>query len=61
MTAIYCPVCNGAFREIVRDGTLIDECTQCRGIWLDRGELEKIIAVERSSATNSFPATGTHP
>jgi Zn-finger nucleic acid-binding protein len=27
-----------------REGVEIDYCTQCRGVWLDRGELEKIIA-----------------
>lgn len=33
-----------------RQGVEIDYCPQCRGIWLDRGELEKII--ERSSGIN---------
>lgn len=27
-----------------RDGVVIDACKKCRGIWLDRGELEKLIA-----------------
>ncbi len=39
-----CPVC----REIIltmseRSGVEIDFCPQCRGVWLDRGELDKII------------------
>jgi len=29
-------------REMVREGVTIDTCTQCRGVWLDRGELEKL-------------------
>ncbi len=29
-------------KEISRNGVVIDTCTQCRGVWLDRGELEKI-------------------
>ena len=33
-------------KEVTREGILIDTCTQCRGVWLDRGELDKII--ERS-------------
>ena len=33
-----------------RQGVEIDYCPQCRGIWLDRGELEKII--ERSMGLN---------
>jgi Zn-finger nucleic acid-binding protein len=40
-----------------RQGVEIDYCPQCRGIWLDRGELEKII--ERSAAYG--PAAGQIP
>lgn len=29
-------------REVSHHGVHIDTCTQCRGVWLDRGELEKI-------------------
>lgn len=40
-----CPRCSGAsLREIDRDGVTIDRCESCRGVWLDRGELEKLIA-----------------
>ena len=40
-----CPRChNNALIERERDGVQIDVCTGCRGIWLDRGELEKLIA-----------------
>lgn len=49
MTVLNCPVCTGAMREVARDGVLIDTCTQCRGVWLDRGELEKIAAAVASS------------
>ena len=31
-------------REINHQGVLIDTCLECRGVWLDRGELEKIAA-----------------
>lgn len=44
MSVLTCPVCQGAMREVARDGVIIDTCTQCRGVWLDRGELEKIAA-----------------
>jgi uncharacterized protein len=43
MSILSCPVCQGAMREIAKEGVLIDTCTQCRGVWLDRGELEKIV------------------
>lgn len=40
-----CPRCeNTVLEERERDNVTIDVCQQCRGIWLDRGELEKLIA-----------------
>lgn len=42
-----CPVCPSADLKIAeRQGVEIDYCPECRGVWLDRGELDKII--ERS-------------
>lgn len=52
MSAISCPVCNAPFRESLHDGILIDICTQCRGVWLDRGELEKLLSAVKSSTDN---------
>lgn len=42
-----CPNCNVALVMSERQGIEIDYCPTCRGIWLDRGELDKII--EKSS------------
>lgn len=42
MGSLTCPVCRNAMRESKRNGILIDTCTSCRGVWLDRGELEKL-------------------
>lgn len=42
-----CPVCNIDLVMSDRQGVEIDYCPQCRGVWLDRGELDKII--ERSN------------
>ncbi len=39
-----CPICDIEMRVSDRDGVEIDYCSQCRGVWLDRGELEKIVA-----------------
>ena len=36
-----CPACLKPIREIDHQGVLIDTCVACRGVWLDRGELEK--------------------
>jgi len=38
-----CPVCNVTLLMAEKQGVEIDYCPKCRGIWLDRGELEKII------------------
>ena len=43
---ITCPKCEGAMRTYERSGVLIDQCTECRGIFLDRGELERLIDAE---------------
>ncbi len=47
-----CPVCKVPLTMSERQGVEIDYCPQCRGVWLDRGELDKII--ERS-ANDSAP------
>ncbi|WP_439590483.1 zf-TFIIB domain-containing protein [Hydrogenophaga sp.] len=39
-----CPTCDSSSLVITeRSGIEIDYCTQCRGVWLDRGELEKLL------------------
>jgi Zn-finger nucleic acid-binding protein len=49
-----CPVCNGVNLKIAeRQGVEIDYCPQCRGIWLDRGELDKIIERSFQQVENS--------
>ena len=51
VAAMNCPVCRVPLSMSDRQGIEIDYCPQCRGVWLDRGELDKI--VERSA-----PQTG---
>ena len=46
---IYCPLCKVPMTEMSKSGVLIDVCPQCRGVWLDRGELEKIVAAGREA------------
>ena len=41
---MLCPICKEPLAPARRQGVQIDYCRQCRGIWLDRGELDKIIA-----------------
>ncbi|GGG22002.1 TFIIB-type zinc ribbon-containing protein [Paenibacillus abyssi] len=39
-----CPICEDVrMREVEKDGVLIDVCPDCKGVWLDRGELDKLM------------------
>jgi uncharacterized protein len=44
MPLLMCPNCNASMSEVKRNDVAFDMCPSCRGVWLDRGELEKIIA-----------------
>ena len=45
-----CPCCPDATLSMMdRQGVEIDFCPQCRGIWLDRGELDKLLALAASA------------
>lgn len=39
---LNCPVCSTGMTEVEKAGVTIDTCPKCRGVWLDRGELEKL-------------------
>ncbi|MGV3487057.1 MAG: zf-TFIIB domain-containing protein [Tuberibacillus sp.] len=46
---MFCPVCdNVRMREVEREGVLIDICPNCKGVWLDRGELDKLLEEVRA-------------
>lgn len=49
-----CPVDDETLVMTERSGVEIDYCPRCRGVWLDRGELDKII--ERSAPAAAAPA-----
>ena len=42
-----CPACGGRLVELERSDVKVDACRDCRGVWLDRGELDRIIERER--------------
>lgn len=54
-----CPVCKVPLAMSDRQGVEIDYCPQCRGVWLDRGELDKI--VERSLVSERSPQAAPPP
>ena len=58
LLGLVCPSCRVALVMSERQGIEIDYCPQCRGVWLDRGELDKII--ERSGR-EAAPAPQPHP
>ena len=45
-----CPTCPDSILVITdRQNVEIDYCPQCRGVWLDRGELDKLMAIHHGS------------
>lgn len=51
---MQCPIDQTELMMTDRSGVEIDYCPKCRGVWLDRGELDKII--ERSGSANLPPS-----
>ena len=45
---LICPKCQGVLRSYERNGIQIEQCTECRGVFLDRGELERLVEAESS-------------
>ena len=54
-----CPNCEVPLVMAERSGVGIDYCPQCRGVWLDRGELDKILERSVSSAPAANPPANT--
>ncbi len=48
MPELICPKCQSPMRSYERNGVTIDQCTGCRGVFLDRGELERLVDAEGS-------------
>ena len=49
---LTCPKCHGAMRTYERSGVHVDQCADCRGIFFDRGELERLVDAESSFYSN---------
>ncbi|PZU85474.1 MAG: recombination protein RecR [Shinella sp.] len=63
---LLCPLCSVNLLMSERQGIEIDYCPKCRGVWLDRGELDKIIErtladEPRSGRAQSGPDQRTAP
>ena len=45
-TSLVCPKCGGRMQSYERTGIVVEQCQECRGIFLDHGELERLIDAE---------------
>ncbi|MCC7319963.1 MAG: zf-TFIIB domain-containing protein [Rubellimicrobium sp.] len=58
---MQCPLDGTALVMTERSGIEIDYCPKCRGVWLDRGELDKIIDKAAPAMAASAPPAGYPP
>jgi Zn-finger nucleic acid-binding protein len=56
MSELSCPKCPGTFERHTLVGVEIDQCATCRGIFLDRGELEMLLEAEHRHSRGQDPA-----
>jgi uncharacterized protein len=61
METLTCPKCHGTMRSYERSGVTIDQCADCRGIFLDRGELEHLVDADARFQAGSAPAPTPTP
>ncbi|MFD9893957.1 zf-TFIIB domain-containing protein [Amycolatopsis sp. NPDC059027] len=52
---VICPKCQNQMRTVDKNGIHIDQCDGCRGIFLDRGELEAIVGAENTYYNQAPP------
>ncbi|WP_371422569.1 zf-TFIIB domain-containing protein [Tardiphaga sp.] len=58
---LLCPACRVDLVMSERHGIEIDYCPKCRGVWLDRGELDKIIERSASQDARAAPTQPNAP
>lgn len=56
-----CPVDNATLSMMDKQGVEIDYCPECRGVWLDRGELDKIIDANGKSVNQGQSYNNQQP
>jgi len=56
MPLFLCPNDNNQMLKVERSGIEIDICPTCNGVWLDRGELNKLLAAEKDEASQAASA-----
>ena len=61
MPLLMCPNDNAAMQTLDRNGVQFDMCPTCRGVWLDRGELEKLMASAAEEGRAAAPQAAPQP
>ena len=67
MSELVCPKCQSPMRSYERSGITVDQCSGCRGVFLDRGELERLVDAEgayyegRAAGAPEPPASAVPP
>ena len=63
MPLLMCPNDDSPMQSLDRNGVQCDMCPTCRGVWLDRGELETLMAsaVDEGRAAAPAPSPQTRP
>jgi Zn-finger nucleic acid-binding protein len=61
MPLLMCPNDNASMQTLNRNGVEFDMCPTCRGVWLDRGELEKLMQSARDAFGAEAPQTAAMP
>ena len=61
MPLLLCPNDNSSMQTVQRSGVEFDMCPTCRGVWLDRGELEKLMASDGAEPAPAPPRDAYRP
>lgn len=61
MPLLMCPNDNTSMQTLERGGVQFDMCPNCRGVWLDRGELEKLMESATAEGRAQAPVMAPAP
>jgi Zn-finger nucleic acid-binding protein len=61
MTQMICPKCAAVMHSFERNGVTVEQCIECRGLFLDRGELEHLVSAEQAWSRRGYEdSRGSH-
>ena len=55
---LLCPKCHNIMAQYERNRVLVDQCTECKGIFLDRGEFDHLVEAEKAFYATPSPTSG---